>query len=319
MTAMKEFAVNQLPAPTWRWLKVNDRKVSFPVEGDPSSVEELLSMGNVVNIADADFERINFEMKNGQTLVKRLDVKVSENKESIVVMDFQSEKDAEGYLAAGLSATLEAGANLKLVQVHRLGDGFTLINDVKATVAEGAKMEVIHVVFSGKDTNINTEITLRGDKSAVAINTAYLVEKDHMLDVNYNIPQYGKKTRSDIDIKGVLRDTAKKTLRDTLDFKRGCAGSSGDEVEDVLLMDENIVNKSIPLILCTEEDVEGNHGASIGRIGEDLLFYLESRGMKEEDIYEMMAKARLDAVIKLIPNEDLVTELLNFNGGSEAE
>ena len=49
-----------------------------------------------------------------------------------------------------------------------------------------------------------------------------------------------------------------------------------------------VVNQTIPLILCEEEDVEGNHGATIGKLDEELLFYLESRGMSEEAVYEMV-------------------------------
>ena len=45
------------------------------------------------------------------------------------------------------------------------------------------------------------------------------------------------------------------------------------------------MNQTIPLILCEEEDVEGNHGATIGKLDEELLFYLESRGIPEAEVY----------------------------------
>ncbi len=45
-----------------------------------------------------------------------------------------------------------------------------------------------------------------------------------------------------------------------------------------LLLGEDVVNRTIPLILCAEEDVEGNHGASIGQLDEDILFYMNSEG-----------------------------------------
>ena len=113
----------------------------------------------------------------------------------------------------------------------------------------------------------------------------------------------GKKTTSRMDAAGVLSDKAKKIFRGTIDFRKGCAGSVGNEKEDVLLLDDTIVNQTIPLILCNEEDVEGNHGASIGKIDEELLFYLESRGISEENVYDMMAKARINAVCNKITDE----------------
>lgn len=47
----------------------------------------------------------------------------------------------------------------------------------------------------------------------------------------------------------------------------------------MLLVVDNMVNQTIPLILCAEEDVEGNHGASIGKPDENMLFYAATRGI----------------------------------------
>ena len=61
-------------------------------------------------------------------------------------------------------------------------------------------------------------------------------------------------------------------------------------------------NQSVPVILCSEEDVVGNHGASIGRPDEGLLFYMETRGIDEETACEMLAQAKSDSVIGKIPD-----------------
>ena len=86
---------------------------------------------------------------------------------------------------------------------------------------------------------------------------------------------------------------------------------------DVLLLDDGVQNQTIPLILCAEEDVEGNHGASIGSLDDELIFYLESRGISEDAAYELMAKARLKAVCKKIPVEGLRAELNEMLDGEE--
>ena len=99
--------------------------------------------------------------------------------------------------------------------------------------------------------------------------------------------------------------TAKKTLRGTLDFKTGSSGSVGDEQEDALLLSEDVINSTMPVILCQEEDVEGRHGATIGQLGEDLLFYMQTRGIDEEEAKRIMIKARLESVARLIPDEEI--------------
>jgi Fe-S cluster assembly scaffold protein SufB len=66
-------------------------------------------------------------------------------------------------------------------------------------------------------------------------------------------------------------------------------------------MDDTVVNKTVPLILCDEEDVSGAHGGSIGRLDDETLFYMMSRGMSKEAVYETVAASRIDAVINMIP------------------
>ena len=102
---------------------------------------------------------------------------------------------------------------------------------------------------------------------------------------------------------GVLREQGRKLFRGPIDFRKGAAGAVGNEKEDVLLLDDTVVNQTIPLILCEEEDVEGNHGATIGKLDEELLFYLESRGIPKTEVYEMMGKARINAIISRIEDE----------------
>ena len=94
----------------------------------------------------------------------------------------------------------------------------------------------------------------------------------------------------------MLNGNAFKLFRGSIDFVKGCAGSVGNEREDVLLLGDDVVNQTIPLILCAEEDVEGNHGASIGELDEKTLFYLMSRGFTKEAAEAMIAGARLEAI-----------------------
>ncbi len=135
--------------------------------------------------------------------------------------------------------------------------------------------------------------------------------------MNYNAYHTGKKTECEINASGVLRDEAFKIFRGTIDFQEGCSGSVGSEMEDVLMMDDGVSNQTIPLILCGEEDVSGNHGATIGRLDEKLMFYMQSRGMNTEEIYEMMARARIDAVIRKIPDEKTRLALTDGTGDGD--
>ena len=119
---------------------------------------------------------------------------------------------------------------------------------------------------------------------------------------------------------GVLQVVAKENLIvATIDFKNGSAGAVGDEKETVLLLSDDVVNQTIPLILCSEEDVQGNHGASIGKLDDELLFYLCSRGFSEQEAVDMMAKAKIDALCRKIDDEDTVQLVQRYLEGVMAD
>ena len=181
---------------------------------------------------------------------------------------------------------------------------------VGAEVGQDAGFNLIQIYLSGHNYS-GAEVRLNGIRSSFGADTAYNVGRDEILDVNYNAVHFGKDTSCDIKVAGTLKENAEKIFRGTIDFRRGSAGSVGTEMEDVMLLSDDIVNKTIPIILCKEEDVQGNHGATIGEVPEETLFYLMSRGLEKDEIFAMLAAARLERVIKLIPDERTRCGLLN--------
>jgi Fe-S cluster assembly scaffold protein SufB len=349
--------VNLLPAFTYNWLHMNDAVVEnveveneqeilaeVPAEikderterpvyqeietGSGADMDRLVQnagIGARVFTASAgtkitnDAVRLHFDYQDGAAgKLNMIGLNLEKDSEMTVVMDYQSGADAKGL--AGVQTKISAGENslLHLIQIHRLGDGFTFLNDIGGVCAEDAGIEVIHVILSGKAIYEGCRVALRGDKSTLGVEVGYQVAGDARLDMNYDAYHTGKKTSCEMNASGVLRDRAFKLFRGTIDFQNGCSGSTGDEMEDVLLMDDGVVNQTIPLILCAEEDVVGNHGATIGRLDEDLMFYLESRGMNDDEIYEMMAKARIESVIRKIPDQKTVDLLITKDEEKEA-
>ena len=68
----------------------------------------------------------------------------------------------------------------------------------------------------------------------------------------------------------------------------------------------------MPVILCEEEDMEGRHGASIGRLDDEMLFYLTTRGLDPQAAQRMMVRAKLLAIARHISNVELYAKIHNF-------
>lgn len=199
---------------------------------------------------------------------------------------------------AGTSVTVGDNAVSKLVQVFA-GDRAA---SLKVTVGDNARFELIQLYLGG-DTVSEIVTELKGHRASFTANIGYDLGAGDALDLNLVVDHYGRKSTSEITVNGVLRGNARKTFKGTIDFKNGAAGAKGSEKEDVILLDETVVNKTVPVILCAEEDVEGSHGASVGRIDEQHIYYMRSRGIPEDKIYELITRARLMRIIRMIGDE----------------
>lgn len=210
------------------------------------------------------------------------------------------DSDSDGMSAiAGFTGTTvrvfaDSGASVRLTRIQTLGDAFADIDDVALFVHDSAHVEVRQTVLGAAEAYTGLAGDLRGEAARVDVDTRYLGRASQKRDFNYVLRHHGQKTRCNLVANGVLAGTCCKTLRGTIDFVRGCRGSEGSERESVLLVDEGVQNKTVPVILCNEDDVAGNHGATIGHIRDEQLFYLASRGLSQEAAESMFVAAVLE-------------------------
>ena len=193
-----------------------------------------------------------------------------------------------------------------------LSAGYTCLSDIGASCGENATFELLKLELGAGRVYAGCLTELEGKKSAFDAKIGYYTSVNQKLDMNYTVRHRGKKTESLMEISGVLQDDSAKLFRGTIDFVPGCAGAKGTEREDVLLLGDDIVNQTIPLILCAEEDVEGNHGASMGDLDDATLFYLCSRGLSREEAERMVARARIDALNELVADEAVQKQVQEF-------
>ena len=150
-----------------------------------------------------------------------------------------------------------------------------------------------------------------GDFSDNTLNTIYLGKEDQLFDLNYIAELRGKKTNIDIEVQGALKDKAKKHFKGTIDFKKGCKKATGNENEACMLLSDTARSLALPMLLCSEEEVEGNHSSSAGKIGEKELFYIMSRGFELKEAMKLMVRARFNEILERIENEELKNQIID--------
>ena len=203
-------------------------------------------------------------------------------------------------------------ANIHLIKAQLLDSGALHFDDTQVFCEENASVKFTQIELGASHVNSGLHVNLNGYQSSFDSKVAYLCQNDQILDMNHIVYHYGKKSECNMQVDGTLKDNAQKAYRGTIDLKKGCCGAKGHEMEETLLLSPKTVNKSLPVILCDEEDVEGEHGATIGRLSSDILFYMQSRGISEKEAEVLMSRAKIQAAVDLIPDEQVKEQIGTF-------
>ena len=345
-----EMTINKLPAPTWNRLGMNESRISditidaalkaqikMPnaaitresIEIDWNSLSS--GMGHDMDILGASIEADNFHAvketqedkpvlyqlryQDNHNYYNKVQIYAEENSETSYIFTIANESGCAGLSALQVKVYARKGAKVRLYFAQLLDKSYDVLHDVGGYCEEDASVEIVHISLGGNQVYAGGLIDLQGQRSGMDAKIGYLGRDDQHIDMNYVARHQGAKTESNMEVSGILRDQAFKLFRGTIDFLHGSSGAVGNEKEDVLLIGDDVVNQTIPLILCAEEDVEGNHGATIGKLDKSMLFYLGSRGISKEEAERIIAKAKIDALCSLIPDEDVRKEVEAYHDG----
>ncbi len=232
-------------------------------------------------------------------------VVAEEGSEITIVMSYFSKEGVPGF-HSGLTR-LYAGKNavIHLVQVQLLNDICVNFDNIGAVVQENGGIDVVQVEFGAKTAFAGCKTRLLGRNSRMDMNTIYFGDRSRSLDTNYIAEHVGQKTHSEMKASGALLDESSKIFRGTIDFRKGAKQAVGHESEYSLLFSPRVRNRTAPLILCAEDDVEGQHAATAGKIDENKLFYLMSRGLDELAAKKLVIEAQFQPATGKIPDPAL--------------
>src|SRR6201991_3153547 len=110
-------------------------------------------------------------------------------------------------------------------------------------------------------------------------------------------------TTSSIFAKSISKDGGRSSYRGLLEVAKGATRSKSKVVCDALLLDEKSRSDTYPTIRIGEDDVDVGHEATVSKIGDEMLFYLQSRGLDEEDASKMIVNRFIEQVTKELPME----------------
>lgn len=226
------------------------------------------------------------------------------NAEADVAAGTKVDTDAPGTAGApATSAALvrivaEKHARIHLVEMLGVDDDQQHLESVGIEAHEDAVCDVRQYALGGGAVGMGLAVNLVGNRARLDLNNRYHACHEELLDINHVARMRGCATRAEIVESGILNDSARKTLRATIDLIRGSKDAKGNEAETVQILGDGVVNKTMPVILCDEDNVAGNHGATIGSVSPEQIEYLQARGLSRHEAELLFVRALFeDAII----------------------
>ena len=173
----------------------------------------------------------------------------------------------------------------------------------RAVAQEGATMEWVDCNLGSKLTMKYPSIYLLGPEAhGEILSIAFAGDGQHQ-DAGGKIIHGAPKTTSSIFAKSISKDGGRGTYRGLLEIAKGATESKSKVVCDALLLDEKSRSDTYPTIRIDESDANVGHEASVSKIGEEQLFYLQSHGLSEEEAAKAIVNGFIEPITKELPME----------------
>lgn len=205
--------------------------------------------------------------------------------------------------AGGVEIHVLPGARVRYSSIENWSKNTYNLNTKRAIVEEHGIIEWVNGNLGSKTTMLYPCSVLVG-KSATShyIGIAY-AGKNQNQDTGSKAIHLAKNTSSNILSKSISKNGGISTYRGLIKIAKGAKNSKSSVCCDGLMLDNSSVAATIPEMKVNEHEVKVSHEAAIGKVGEEQLFYLMSRGLSEEDATKLIVSGFIAPIIKELPLE----------------
>lgn len=287
-----------------------DNKLKFGLGNDLSNLPINQNLKVVIDSKVNKEIEIDFNFdKNNSVLTENIEIVVSKDSKATVILKYKSDEENEYFHNGVIKVKLAENANLNIIIANFINAKSNNFLAIENICEENSTSKYSMIEFGGKNNIVNYYSNLIGNYSENLINGIYLGKENQLIDLNYIAELYGEKTNVNIEVQGALKDEAVKHFKGTIDFKKGCKKAIGNENEACMLLSDKAKSLALPMLLCSEEEVEGNHSSSSGKVGDKELFYIMSRGFDYNSAMKLLVRAKFNQILENIPVEALRNEI----------
>jgi Fe-S cluster assembly protein SufD len=212
-------------------------------------------------------------------------------------------QDLSAYSNAAVELFVEPGAKLGYVSLQNLSRETWHFAAHHARVERDAELDWVAGGFGSKKGKTRIQNDLAGQGATSRVTGAYFADGHQHLDYDTFQEHIAPNTTSDFAFKGALRDQATTVWRGMIRVEHEAQKTNAYQENRNLLLSEQAHADSIPGLEILANDVRCTHGATLGQVDRDQLFYLMSRGLSRSEAERLIVRGFFQDVLDRIELE----------------
>lgn len=198
---------------------------------------------------------------------------------------------------------VKKNARLRYSTIENWSKNMYNLNTKRALVEDGGTMEWVSGSFGSHVSYLYPMTILKGDRSRMEFTGITFAGKGQNLDTGAKVVHIGKETSSFMNTRSISKDGGISTFRSSVVVNKSAENAKSAVSCQSLMLDSKSRSDTIPVMDIRTPRADIGHEAKIGRISDEAVFYLMSRGLSEEDARAMIVSGFADNVSKELPLE----------------
>src|SRR6188472_80372 len=195
------------------------------------------------------------------------------------------------------------GSRIRYTTVQNWSNNVFNLVTKRAVAETDATVEWVDCNLGSKLTMKYPSVYLMGERAhGEVLSIAFAGNGQHQ-DAGGKIVHAAPNTTSNIFAKSISKDGGRSSYRGLLEVAKGAHGAKSKVVCDALLLDETSRSDTYPTIRIGEDDVNVGHEATVSKVGDEQMFYLQSHGISEEEAGKLIVNGFIEPIVKELPME----------------
>jgi Fe-S cluster assembly protein SufD len=267
----------------------------------------LVHVPRGVVVEEPLYVRIANAVEGGSLFWRLLVVAEPESRFTLIEEYASASPELQGYSNAAVEILVRDAAKVEYVSVQNLSRATWHFASHHARVERDAELDWVAGGFGSAKGKVRIQNDLAGQGATSRVTGAYFVDGTQHLDYDTFQEHMAPSTTSDFAFKGALRDKARAVWRGMIRVEEGAQKTNAYQENRNLLLSKTAHADSIPGLEILANDVRCTHGATLGQVDREQLFYLMTRGLTRSEAERLIVRGFFQDVldrVELVPVRD---------------